>query len=80
MKIDQIEIKTNDIQKTKAFYQKLFGLAILENDEKSITFQAGNSILKFIEDSKFNSVYHFAFNIPEISSKKPFYGAGTKSI
>ncbi|WP_294963672.1 VOC family protein [uncultured Flavobacterium sp.] len=65
MKIDQIEIKTNDIQKTKAFYQKLFGLAILENDEKSITFQAGTSILKFIEDSKFNSVYHFAFNIPE---------------
>lgn len=65
MKLDQIEIKTNDIQKTKAFYETVFGLFILENDEKSITFQAGTSILKFIEDSQFNSVYHFAFNIPE---------------
>ncbi|WP_035644621.1 VOC family protein [Flavobacterium sp. ASV13] len=65
MRIDQIQIKTNDIQKTKAFYQNLFGLFILENDQKSITFQAGTSILKFIEDLEFNSIYHFAFNIPE---------------
>ncbi|WP_426485497.1 VOC family protein [Flavobacterium sp. 2] len=65
MRIDQIQIKTNDIQKTKAFYQNLFGLFILENDQKSITFQAGTSILKFIEDPEFNSIYHFAFNIPE---------------
>ncbi|WP_433763479.1 VOC family protein [Flavobacterium ginsenosidimutans] len=65
MKIDQIQIKTNDIQKTKTFYQNIFGLFILENDEKSITFQAGTSILKFIEDQEFNSIYHFAFNIPE---------------
>ncbi|MFB9080813.1 VOC family protein [Flavobacterium procerum] len=64
MKIDQIQIKTNDIQKTKAFYQNVFGLTILENDQKSITFQAGASILKFVEDQNFNSIYHFAFNIP----------------
>lgn len=65
MRIDQIQIKTNDIQKTKSFYQNLFGLFILENDQKSITFQAGTSILKFVEDRDFNSIYHFAFNIPE---------------
>ncbi|MDQ8014911.1 MAG: VOC family protein [Flavobacterium nitrogenifigens] len=65
MRIDQIQIKTNDIQKTKAFYQNIFGLFILENDQKSITFQAGTSILKFVEDKEFNSIYHFAFNIPE---------------
>lgn len=65
MRIDQIQIKTNDIQKTKTFYQNLFGLFILENDSKSITFQAGTSILKFVEDANFNSIYHFAFNIPE---------------
>lgn len=65
MKLDQIQIKTNDIQKTKGFYQNLFGLFVLENDSKSITFQAGTSILKFIEDPNFNSIYHFAFNIPE---------------
>ncbi|MCP2025548.1 catechol-2,3-dioxygenase [Flavobacterium sp. HSC-32F16] len=65
MKIDQIQIKTNDIQKTKGFYQNLFGLFILEEDQNSITFQAGTSILKFVEDRDFNSIYHFAFNIPE---------------
>ena len=65
MKIDQIQIKTNDIQKTKAFYQNILGLFILENDQNSIMFQAGTSILKFVEDTDFNSIYHFAFNIPE---------------
>ncbi|WPO77734.1 VOC family protein [Flavobacterium sp. KACC 22761] len=65
MRIDQIQIKTNDLQKTKAFYQNIFGLFILENDQKSITFQAGTSILKFVEDKEFDSIYHFAFNIPE---------------
>lgn len=65
MKIDQIQIKTNDIQKTKAFYQNVLGLFILEEDTKWITFQAGSSILKFVEDPQFNSIYHFAFNIPE---------------
>lgn len=70
MRIDQIEIKTNDIQKTKAFYQNLFGLFILENDKESITFQAGTSILKFVEDPNLNSIYHFAFNIPENQLKE----------
>ncbi|KFF04330.1 VOC family protein [Flavobacterium reichenbachii] len=65
MKIDQIQLKTNDIEKAKAFYQNTLGLFILEEDQKSITIQAGSSILKFVEDSQFNSIYHFAFNIPE---------------
>ncbi|MBS7254207.1 VOC family protein [Flavobacterium branchiicola] len=65
MKIDQIQIKTNDIQKTKAFYQHVLGLFILEEDKNSIMIQAGTSILKFVEDPQFNSIYHFAFNIPE---------------
>ncbi|WP_281234109.1 VOC family protein [Flavobacterium gelatinilyticum] len=65
MKIDQIQIKTNDIQKIKTFYQNTLGLFILENDSKSITLQAGTSILKFTEDPGFKSIYHFAFNIPE---------------
>ncbi len=70
MRIDQIQIKTNDIQKTKAFYQNIFDLFILENDQKSITFQAGTSILKFVEDPSFDSIYHFAFNIPENQLEK----------
>ena len=65
MKIDQIQISTKDIQRTKSFYQEVLGLFILENDKNSVTIQAGESILKFVEDPQFNSIYHFAFNIPE---------------
>lgn len=65
MKIDQIQISTRDIQRTKSFYQEILGLFILENDKNSVTIQAGTSILKFVEESQFNSIYHFAFNIPE---------------
>lgn len=65
MKIDQIQISTKDIQRTKSFYHEVLGLYILENDKDSVTIQAGASILKFIEDPQFNSIYHFAFNIPE---------------
>lgn len=64
MKINQIQIKTSDIQKTTLFYQEILGLFILEKDQKSVSIQAGNSILKFVEDPQFDSIYHFAFNIP----------------
>ena len=65
MKLEQIQIQTNNIQKTTAFYQDILGLSIIEKNSKWVTIQAGNSILKFIENSTFDSIYHFAFNIPE---------------
>ncbi|WKL49358.1 VOC family protein [Flavobacterium pectinovorum] len=64
MKLEQIQIQTNNIQETTAFYQDILGLSIIEKNSKWVTIQAGNSILKFIENSTFNSIYHFAFNIP----------------
>lgn len=65
MKIEQIQIQTNNIQETFSFYKDILELKIIEKDEKSVTIQAGNSILKFVENSQFNSIYHFAFNIPQ---------------
>lgn len=65
MKLAHIEIQTNNIQKTIAFYQDILELEIIENNTQSVSIQAGNSILKFVENPKFNSIYHFAFNIPE---------------
>ena len=65
MKLEQIQIQTNNIQETTAFYQDILGLSIIEKNSKWVTIQAGNSILKFIENAAFNSIYHFAFNIPE---------------
>lgn len=65
MKLEHIQIQTNDIQKITAFYQNTLELSIIKSDSKTVSFQAGNSILKFVEDPQFDSIYHFAFNIPE---------------
>ena len=65
MKLEQIQIQTNNIHETTAFYQDILDLPIIEKNSKWVTIQAGNSILKFIENAAFNSIHHFAFNIPE---------------
>lgn len=65
MKLEQIQIQTHNIQETTIFYKSILGLSILENDSKIVSFQAGNSVLKFVENPQFNSIYHFAFNIPQ---------------
>lgn len=65
MKLEHIQIQTNNIQSTISFYQDILELPIIEKDSNHVTIQAGNSTLKFIENPQFNSIYHFAFNIPE---------------
>jgi len=65
MKLQHIQIQTKDIQKTTQFYQEVLTLPIIENNTKLVSIQAGNTVLEFIENLQFNSIYHFAFNIPE---------------
>jgi catechol 2,3-dioxygenase-like lactoylglutathione lyase family enzyme len=65
MKLEYIQIQTNNIPKTTAFYKDILELPIIDKTSQSVTIKAGNSILKFIENPDFNSIYHFAFNIPE---------------
>ena len=65
MKLHHIQIQSNNIQETAAFYQNVLNLPILEKDSRSVTIQVGKSVLKFIENLQFNSIYHFAFNIPQ---------------
>lgn len=65
MKLEHIQIQTNNIQKTIAFYQDILELPIIEKSKNSVTIQAGNSVLQCTENPAFDSVYHFAFNIPE---------------
>jgi len=65
VKISQIQIKTNDIKRTRTFYQSVLDLFIFKNDQNSLIIRVGDSVLKFVEDSQFNSIYHIAFNIPK---------------
>nr|WP_307838558.1 VOC family protein [Flavobacterium sp. ASV13] len=64
MKLEHIQIQTQDIQKTAAFYTTVLELPVIEKTKTSISIQAGDSVLEFVSDPEFNSIYHFAFNIP----------------
>lgn len=65
MKILEIELLTNDIQSTQKFYSDVLELRVIEQKSDTISFQAGHSVLRFRESSNSNSLYHFAFNIPQ---------------
>ncbi len=65
MKLEHIEIQTADLGNTKEFYHRIFNFPVIAKDSDSISFQIGSSSLKFVEKKGEDSIYHFAFNIPE---------------
>ncbi|MCA1918733.1 MAG: VOC family protein [Flavobacterium piscis] len=65
MKLEHIQIQSNNIQQTATFYKEILELPIIEKTKNSVSIQAGNSVLEFLENPEFKSIYHFAFNIPE---------------
>ncbi|KQX15381.1 hypothetical protein [Flavobacterium sp. Root420] len=65
MKLEYIQLQTNNIKETELFYKDVLDLKIMEKGLNSLIIQIGSSVLKFIENPEFDSIYHFAFNIPE---------------
>jgi len=65
MKLAHIQIQSNNIQQTATFYKDILDLPIIKKTKNSVSIQAGNSVLEFLENPEFKSIYHFAFNIPE---------------
>ena len=63
MKIEEIILFTNQIEKQKQFYQQVLELDLVFNSEEKITFKAGCSLLTF-QYKKDVKAAHFAFNIP----------------
>ena len=64
MKILEIEIQTDNIKETETFYSEIVGLQLVNKEQNSISFSAGQSKLTFIKSDNINPKYHFAFNIP----------------
>ena len=64
MKILEIEIQTDNIKETETFYSEILGLQLVNKNQNSISFKAGQSKLTFIKSDNINPKYHFAFNIP----------------
>ena len=65
MKLEYIQLQTSNIKETELFYKDVLDLKIMDKGLNSLIIQVGSSVLKFIENPEFDSIYHFAFNIPE---------------
>src|SRR5688500_16616085 len=65
MTIQKIELQTQDLETTEAFYHQILQLPIIEKSETSVSFAAGYSVITFQLNAEERSVYHFAFLIPE---------------
>ncbi|MBP1991924.1 catechol-2,3-dioxygenase [Paenibacillus eucommiae] len=65
MKITEVLLGTHRFEAMKTFYGSLLGLEILEDQPSQLSFQAGESVLAFRENSPTdNAFYHVAFTIP----------------
>jgi len=64
MKIKELEILSNNLEDTSAFYSGILDLPLVNRDERSLIFKSGNTLLRFAESDVAEAMYHFAFNIP----------------
>ena len=66
MKIEELIIFTNQIEKQKQFYRNVLEFELVFNSEEKITFKTGSSLLSFQYRTEVQPG-HFAFNIPSNS-------------
>lgn len=64
MKIQTLSLLTDNLEETINFYQDILGISLIEQNDSSVSFKAGYSILRFHLTKDFQPTYHFAFNIP----------------
>lgn len=64
MHLLEVDLLSDDLAVTAAFYETVLGLPVVHRDECSVAFGAGASLLRFRRSEKQRPVYHFAFNVP----------------
>ena len=64
MKILEIEINTDNLLETEHFYSNVLGLSLVNKEQNTISYLAGQSKLTFLKSTDQKPTYHFAFNIP----------------
>src|SRR5215216_1865443 len=63
MDFKEIILQTASLKRTRLFYTKTLELDIVHEDEKSVSFKVGKTILSFTQVADEKPYYHFAFNI-----------------
>lgn len=64
MNILELELLSDDINKTEVFYNEVLGLPTISKNKSSISFAAGVTKLTFRFSENKRPEYHFAFDIP----------------
>jgi catechol 2,3-dioxygenase-like lactoylglutathione lyase family enzyme len=64
MKILEIDLLSDDIDKTEVFYNTIIGLPTVSKNESSVSFATVFTKLTFRSSDAIKPVYHFAFDIP----------------
>ena len=72
MKILDVEILSNNLDKTEKFYSQVLGFKLKEKSEAAISFSTGHTKLTFNYSDHPDPVYHFAFNIPNNQLNEAF--------
>lgn len=64
MKILEVEIRTPDLPRARAFYAGVLGLPVTDESETHLAVEIGGSRLT-LRAGETSGVYHLAFNVPE---------------
>lgn len=64
MNIIEVELLSDDLQKTYKFYHQLLQFYVRTNNSDELTVEAGSSLIIFRKSLNERPRYHFAFNIP----------------
>ncbi|GHA34816.1 hypothetical protein GCM10007103_15420 [Salinimicrobium marinum] len=69
MKIEQLQVFTNNLQKQQDFYEKVLQLPLKNVSETSFQVQTGFSVLE-LQQKESATPYHIAFHIPALQEEK----------
>ena len=64
MKIIELELLSDNIAQTEAFYKKVLGLSVSSTFREELTYNIGYTKLIFRKSENIKPVYHFAIDVP----------------
>ncbi len=79
MKILEVELLSDNLENTAAFYAESLGLPVIEKETDSLKIKIGYSTLTFKRSINRQPVYHIAFNIPENTLEEALIWVSSKT-
>ena len=71
MKIRELQLFTNELEKTKSFYTTILAFELIEETENQFSLQVGWTRLTFVKSDE-EHIYHFSFLVCKNQFEKAF--------